>query len=53
MWGVRSVYRAGSLMMVVKEVLKCKLDLVGVQEVVWDGWNQTSRQMDIFLWKGK
>jgi hypothetical protein len=33
---VRSLYRAGSLMTVAKEISKCKLDLVGVQEVRWD-----------------
>jgi hypothetical protein len=36
MWNVRSLYRAGSLMKVVKEISKCKLDLVGVQEVRWN-----------------
>jgi hypothetical protein len=33
MWNVRSLYRAGSLMTVAKEISKCKLDLVGVKEV--------------------
>jgi hypothetical protein len=37
MWNVRSMYRSGSLRTVAKEVLKYKLDLVGVQEVRWDG----------------
>jgi hypothetical protein len=32
-WNFRSVYRAGSLVTVPKELSKCKLDLVGVQEV--------------------
>jgi exonuclease III len=36
-WNVRSMYRAGSLRAVVEEVSKNKLDLVGVQEVRWDG----------------
>jgi hypothetical protein len=36
MWNVRKLYRAGSLMTVVKEILKYKLDLVGVQEIRWD-----------------
>jgi hypothetical protein len=30
MWNVRSLYRAGSLMTVVKEISKYKVDLVGV-----------------------
>jgi hypothetical protein len=36
MWNVRSLNRAGSAMRVVKEILKYKLDLVGVHEVKWD-----------------
>jgi ACT domain-containing protein len=32
-WTVRSLYSAGSLMTVVKEISNYKLDLVGVQEV--------------------
>jgi hypothetical protein len=37
MWNVRSLFRAGLLMTVAKEILKYKSDLVGVQEVRWDG----------------
>jgi hypothetical protein len=33
---VRTLYRAGSLITVAKEISKCILDLVGVQEVRWD-----------------
>jgi hypothetical protein len=36
-WNVRSLYRAGSLRAVTEEISKYKLDLVGVQEVRWDG----------------
>ena len=35
-WNVRSLYRAGSLMAVARELARYKLDLVGVQEVRWD-----------------
>ena len=35
-WNVRSLYRAGSLMAVAKELARYKSDLVGVQEVRWD-----------------
>jgi len=35
-WNVRSLYRAGSLTAAAKELAKCKLDLVGAQEVRWD-----------------
>jgi hypothetical protein len=34
---VRSLYRAGSLMTVSRELSKYKLDLAGVQEVRWEG----------------
>jgi hypothetical protein len=37
LWNVRSMYRAGSLMTVSKELSKYKLDLVEVQEVRWEG----------------
>jgi hypothetical protein len=36
------MYRAGSLRAVAKEILKYKLDLVGVQEVRWDGGSTES-----------
>jgi exonuclease III len=36
-WNVRSLYRAGSLRTVAEEISKYELDLVGVQEVRWDG----------------
>ena len=32
-WNVRSLYRAGSLTAAARELARCKLDLVGVQEV--------------------
>jgi hypothetical protein len=35
-WNVRSLYRAGSLMTVAKEISKYKLDLMRLQEVRWD-----------------
>jgi hypothetical protein len=36
-WNARSLYGAGSLMAVEKQISKYKLDLVGVQELRWDG----------------
>jgi hypothetical protein len=36
-WNVGSLYRAGSLMIVSRELASYKLDLVGVQEVKWEG----------------
>ena len=33
---VRSLYRAGSFTAAARELARCKLDLVGVQEVRWD-----------------
>jgi exonuclease III len=37
LWNVRSLFRASSLVTVSKELSKYKLDLVGVQEVRWEG----------------
>jgi hypothetical protein len=36
-WNVRNRYRAGSFRAVSEEILKQKFDLVGIQEVRWDG----------------
>jgi exonuclease III len=36
-WNVRSCYKAGSLVIVSKKLSKYRLDLVGVQEVRWEG----------------
>jgi hypothetical protein len=34
---IRSLYRAGALLTVSRELSKYKLDLVGVKEVSWEG----------------
>jgi hypothetical protein len=36
-WNVRRLYRAGFLLTVSRELARYKLDLVGVQEVRWEG----------------
>jgi exonuclease III len=36
-WNVRSLCRVGSIKSVVGELQKCKLDVVGVQKVRWEG----------------
>jgi exonuclease III len=36
-WNVRSLYRAGSLMTVSRELSRYRLHLVGLQEVRWEG----------------
>jgi exonuclease III len=36
-WNIRSLYRVGSLMTVTRELSRYRLDLVGVQEVRWEG----------------
>jgi hypothetical protein len=36
-WNVRSLYSAGSLKTVSRELTRYKLDLVGVEEVRWEG----------------
>jgi hypothetical protein len=37
LWNVKSLYRTGSLLTVSRELARYKLDLVGVQEVRWEG----------------
>ena len=51
-WNVRSLYRSGSLMTVVRELARYKLDSVGVQEVRWDKGG-TARAGDYTLFYGK
>jgi hypothetical protein len=52
MWNVRSPYWAGSLMTVAKEIAKCKLDLVGVQEGSSDrGGTEPAGQYTFFYGK--
>jgi hypothetical protein len=36
-WNIRSLYRAGSLKTVSRELARYNLDLVGVQGVRWEG----------------
>jgi hypothetical protein len=37
LWNVRSLYRVGFLMTVLRDLARYKLDLVGVQAVRWEG----------------
>jgi hypothetical protein len=49
-WNVRNLYRASSLMTVSRELSRYMLDLVGVQEVRWEGgWHWTCRRILIFF----
>ena len=34
-WNVRGLYRSGSLTAVARELVRCKSDLMGVEEVRW------------------
>jgi hypothetical protein len=53
-WNVRSLYKAGSLMTVSRELTRYKLDIVGVQEVRWEGsGTEACGRIHIFLWKRK
>jgi exonuclease III len=55
-WNVRTLCRAGSLTTFAKEMLKYKLDLVGVQEVRWDrGGNRGDTELagEYTLFSGK
>jgi hypothetical protein len=50
---IRSMYRAGSLRAVAEEISKYKLDLVGEQEVRWDGGGtQPAGEYIFFYGKG-
>jgi hypothetical protein len=51
-WNVRNHCRAGSLKTAASEVVKCKLNLVAVQEVRWNmSGNQPAHDYTFFLWK--
>jgi exonuclease III len=52
-WNIRGVCRVGVIKSVVWELEKCKLDLVGVQEVRWEGEGyQTADNYIFFYGKG-
>jgi exonuclease III len=52
-WNVRSLCRVGAIKSVVGELEKYKLDLVGVQEVRWEGEGyQTADNYTFFYRKG-
>ena len=51
-WKVRSLYRAGSFTAVARELVRYKLDLVGVQDVRWDK-GDTVRAGDYNFFYGK
>jgi exonuclease III len=51
-WNVRSLYRAGSLKTVARELGKYKLDTVGVLEVKWEK-GSTERAEDYTFFYGK
>jgi exonuclease III len=52
-WNVRSLCKIGAIKSVVGELEKCKLDLVGVQEVRWEGEGyQTLDNYTFFYGKG-
>jgi exonuclease III len=46
-WNVRSLCRLDAIKSVVGELEKCKLDLVGVQEVRWEGKGREGKGRDI------
>ena len=51
-WNFRSLYRAGSLKAAARELVRYKLDVVGVQEVRWDK-RHTVRAEDCDFFTGK
>jgi hypothetical protein len=53
LWVVRSLYREDSLMTVLRELLRYKLDSVRVQEVRWDcGGSEPAGEYTFFYGKG-
>jgi hypothetical protein len=53
MWTIQSLYRADSLMTVLREVYKYKIDLVMVQEVRWeDSGTEPAGEYTFFCGKG-
>ena len=52
-WNDRSLYRARSLKAAARELVRCKLNVVGVQEVRWDkGGTVRAQDYDFFYGKG-
>jgi exonuclease III len=52
-WNVRSLYRAGLVKMLARELEKYKLDLVGVQEVRWEkGGTERTEDYTFFYGEG-
>jgi hypothetical protein len=52
-WNIMILYRAGSLMTVSRELSRYRLDLVGVQEVRWEGSGTApAREYTFFYGKG-
>jgi hypothetical protein len=50
---MRSLYKAGSLVTVSKELSKCKLDLVGMQQIRWEcGGNELAGEYTFFYGNG-
>ena len=53
-WNVRTLYKSGLLTAAVRELSRCKLDLVVVQEVRWDkGGTVRAGDNNFFLWERK
>jgi len=52
-WNVRSLYRAGSLKAAARELVRYKLNIVGLREVRWDkGGTVRAQDYDFFYGKG-
>jgi hypothetical protein len=52
-WNIRSLYGMGFLMTVSRELSTCRLDLVGLQDVRWDGrGTKPAAEYTFFIGKG-
>jgi hypothetical protein len=53
LWNVRNFFTAGSLLAVSRELLRYKLNLVGVQEIRWeDDGTELAGEFTFFYGKG-
>jgi hypothetical protein len=51
-WNVRSLHRAGSLVAASKEISKYEIELVGVQDVRWEGGGTEPAEYTFLYRKG-
>jgi exonuclease III len=48
-WNIRSLYRVDTLITVSRELYRYRLDLVGVQEVRWEGSGTAPHKVSLIV----